>query len=63
MNKERGTSNEKGVIRLIVNGKPYNLAVETAAAGTVPLSKNAYEIEIAKTLVKRALPACASQKV
>ena len=43
-----------------LEGKPLNrevidAAAELAVAGAVPLSKNAYKIELTKTLVKRAL--------
>jgi xanthine dehydrogenase YagS FAD-binding subunit len=41
-------------------GKPLNEAAaieaaETAVAGAKPLSMNAYKVEIARTLVKRAI--------
>lgn len=46
-----------------LEGKPLNretiaAAAELAVAGAVPLSKNAYKIELTKTLVKRGLSAC-----
>jgi xanthine dehydrogenase YagS FAD-binding subunit len=41
-----------------LNGENISTAAELAVAGAVPLSRNAYKIELAKTLVKRALVAC-----
>jgi xanthine dehydrogenase YagS FAD-binding subunit len=43
-----------------INGKPINeataqRAAEAAVADAKPLSRNAYKVEITKTLVKRAL--------
>ena len=42
-----------------LNRETIESAAELAVAGAVPLSRNAYKIEIAKTLIKRALSACA----
>ena len=41
-----------------LNPETIDAAAELAAAGAVPLSRNAYKIDLAKTLVKRALSAC-----
>jgi xanthine dehydrogenase YagS FAD-binding subunit len=41
-----------------LNGEIMDAAVELAVADAVPLSRNAYKIELAKALVKRALAAC-----
>ncbi len=41
-----------------LNGEIMDEAAELAVAGAVPLSRNAYKIELAKTLVKRALSSC-----
>ena len=41
-----------------LNPETIHAAAELAVAGAVPLSRNGYKIELAKTLVKRALSAC-----
>ena len=41
-----------------LNGETIEAAAELAVSGAVPLSRNAYKIELAKTLVKRALLGC-----
>ena len=38
-----------------LNRETIEAAAELAVAGAVPLSRNAYKIEIARTLIKRAL--------
>jgi xanthine dehydrogenase YagS FAD-binding subunit len=43
-----------------LNGETMDAAAELAVAGAVPLTRNAYKIEITKTLVKRVLSDCAS---
>jgi NADPH-dependent glutamate synthase beta subunit-like oxidoreductase len=47
----------------VIKGRPINPEVaaeagEQAVAGVMPLSMNAYKVEIAKTLVKRAILSC-----
>jgi xanthine dehydrogenase YagS FAD-binding subunit len=41
-----------------LNEETMDAAAEQAVAGAVPLSRNAYKIELAKTLIKRALSDC-----
>ena len=41
-----------------LNRETIDAAAELAVAGAVPLRGNAYKIEVAKTLIKRALSAC-----
>ncbi|EFK09652.1 CO dehydrogenase flavoprotein C-terminal domain protein [delta proteobacterium NaphS2] len=41
-----------------LNPETIEAAAELAVAGALPLSRNAYKIDLAKTLVKRALSAC-----
>ena len=46
-----------------LNGETIEAAAELAVAGAVPLSRNAYKIEIAKTLIKRALLTCSKWEI
>jgi len=59
----RAVEAEQRLSGMVVDHATAEAAAEAAVAGAIPLSRNAYKIEIAKTLVKRALLACASQKV
>ena len=51
----RATKAEKMLVGRLVDEKAAFDAAEAALAGAKPLSMNAYKIEIAKTLVKRAI--------
>ena len=46
-----------------LNGETIEAAAELAVAGAVPLSGNAYKIEIARTLIKRALLECTKWEI
>lgn len=51
----RAEAAEKKLIGRTINANVAAEAAEAALAGAKPLSKNAYKVEIAKTLVKRAI--------
>ena len=51
----RAEAAEKTLIGRTINANVAAEAAEAALAGAKPLSKNAYKVEIAKTLVKRAI--------
>jgi len=51
----RATKAEKSLVGRPVDEKAASDAAEAALAGAKPLNMNAYKIEIAKTLVKRAI--------
>jgi xanthine dehydrogenase YagS FAD-binding subunit len=51
----RAKSAESGIVGRSVDEAAAAAAAEKALAGAKPLGKNAYKVEIAKTLVKRAL--------
>jgi NADPH-dependent glutamate synthase beta subunit-like oxidoreductase/CO/xanthine dehydrogenase FAD-binding subunit len=51
----RATLAEKTIKGKAINASTAEAASEAAVIGTIPLNKNAYKIEITKTLVKRAL--------
>jgi xanthine dehydrogenase YagS FAD-binding subunit len=51
----RATSAEQAVKGKVINETTANSAAEASVAGARPLSKNAYKVEIVKTLVKRVL--------
>jgi CO/xanthine dehydrogenase FAD-binding subunit len=51
----RATAAEKMIIGQPIDEHRATEAAEQAVAGAQPLSKNAYKVEIAKTLVKRAI--------
>jgi xanthine dehydrogenase YagS FAD-binding subunit len=59
----RATQAEQGLSGKVINDETAEASAKAAVAGAVLLSRNAYKIEIAKTLVKRSLLACASQKI
>jgi xanthine dehydrogenase YagS FAD-binding subunit len=46
---------EKALKGTAINAKTAKAASEAAVAGAIPLTMNAYKVEIAKTLVKRAI--------
>ena len=50
----------RGLCKKAVSGETAAAAMALGAA--VPLSRNAYKIEIAKTLIKRALLICSGQE-
>jgi xanthine dehydrogenase YagS FAD-binding subunit len=54
----RATKAEKMLVGKPINDKAAAGAADEALAGAKPLSMNAYKIEIAKTLVKRAIQQC-----
>ncbi len=58
----RAPTSEAFLAGKAVNHETAKTAAELAVADAVPLSKNAYKIEIAKTLIKRALLTCAKQE-
>lgn len=59
----RTTQAEEFLSGKALNDETIEAAAAAAVAGAVPLSKNAYKIEIARTLVKRALLTCAKYEI
>jgi xanthine dehydrogenase YagS FAD-binding subunit len=51
----RATKAEQALKGKAINTKTAKAASEAAVTGAVPLTMNAYKVEIAKTLVKRAI--------
>jgi NADPH-dependent glutamate synthase beta subunit-like oxidoreductase/CO/xanthine dehydrogenase FAD-binding subunit len=51
----RATQAEQALKGKAINAKTAQAASEAAVAGAIPLTMNAYKVEIAKTLVKRAI--------
>ena len=51
----RAEAAEKALIGQTINTDIAAKAAEAALAGAKPLSRNAYKVEIAKTLVKRSI--------
>lgn len=59
----RATQAEKLLSGKALTNEVVEAAASAAVAGAVPLSKNAYKIEIARTLVKRALLTCEKYEI
>ena len=59
----RAAQAEKLLSGKVLNHETVEAAAEASVVGAVPLSKNAYKIEIARTLVKRALLACVKYEI